>query len=393
MPLISIIMPTYNRADTIQRAIRSVQVQTFEDWELIVIDDGSQDQTAELIAGMDPRMVLLRQENQGVTAARNAGLQRATGRYFAFLDSDDEWLPHHLELSLAFFQAHPEEHLLSNELWEYFGNSHYVKHYQVEMSDWYPKLAQRISSHRLDLPPGEPDNYLRVYSSRQPVGEWGRHLVEGTPYQNVFHYRGHIYDHWRWGFLICLPSTMVTRELIERIGPFQGRYIIASDFGWMAECCRLYPANYLSIPACIKHELAAEETPLVEGHLAKGKTQHLVARDLLHYLEEMFWNEQPLDPELCALRSERLFFLGKTTLAHELRDDALGYFTAARKNSPNYLQVEACRWLVRMISQPQLCTQAWNTLTRAGYTMELLRSGEISVGTLANKAVRKITRH
>src|SRR6202000_2278953 len=98
MPKVSIILPTYNRADTIMRAVRSVQAQTFQDWELIVVDDGSTDDTASLLAGVETRMVLTRQPNRGFTEARNAGIRAARGPYIAFLDSDDEFMPHHLEL-------------------------------------------------------------------------------------------------------------------------------------------------------------------------------------------------------------------------------------------------------------------------------------------------------
>ncbi|HKE58452.1 MAG TPA: glycosyltransferase, partial [Pyrinomonadaceae bacterium] len=79
MPLVSIVMPTYNRADTIERAIRSVQAQTFQDWELIVVDDGSTDDTATRVAGLEPRMRLIRQENRGFVGARNTGLSASTG--------------------------------------------------------------------------------------------------------------------------------------------------------------------------------------------------------------------------------------------------------------------------------------------------------------------------
>src|SRR5262249_53633735 len=118
MSLVSVILPTYNRRETIRAAIASVQRQTFVDWELIVVDDGSTDDTVELIQGCDPRLVLVRQENRGVNDARNTALLRARGRYIAFLDSDDEWLPHHLELSVAFFRAFPGEHFLSGEFSE-----------------------------------------------------------------------------------------------------------------------------------------------------------------------------------------------------------------------------------------------------------------------------------
>src|SRR5690242_5923438 len=105
MALVSIVMPAYNRADTIERAIGSIQQQTVGDWQLIVVDDGSKDETASRVEALitsDPRIKLIRQENQGITGARNTGLMNCTGEYIAFLDSDDEWYPYHLELSLAF---------------------------------------------------------------------------------------------------------------------------------------------------------------------------------------------------------------------------------------------------------------------------------------------------
>src|SRR4051812_7778207 len=101
-PLVSIVLPTYNRADVIGRAIDSVRAQTFLDWELLVIDDGSTDGTADVVTGIDQRVRLLRQPNGGTYVARNYGLVQARGRYLTFLDSDDAWLPHFLELCVGF---------------------------------------------------------------------------------------------------------------------------------------------------------------------------------------------------------------------------------------------------------------------------------------------------
>src|ERR1700690_1959631 len=126
MPTVSVIMPTFNRADTIVRAIKSVQAQTCRDWELIIVDDGSTDNTAELIGGMDPRLILIRQANRGFTEARNAGIRAGKGRYFAFLDSDDEMLPYHLELGVAFLDAYGEELFVGTENLEDFGQGRVV---------------------------------------------------------------------------------------------------------------------------------------------------------------------------------------------------------------------------------------------------------------------------
>jgi glycosyltransferase involved in cell wall biosynthesis len=91
---VSVLIPTYNRREHVARAIESVLAQTVPVFELIVIDDGSSDGTAELIRShFGPRVILLRQDNTGVSAARNRGIREAKGEWIAFLDSDDVWLP------------------------------------------------------------------------------------------------------------------------------------------------------------------------------------------------------------------------------------------------------------------------------------------------------------
>lgn len=106
MPLVSIITPSWNVQDLIEQTIRSVQTQTFGDWELLIADDCSTDRTPAIIASIgeqDPRVKLIRMpENGGPALARQAAIDKAQGRFLAFLDSDDLWLPQKLERQLAF---------------------------------------------------------------------------------------------------------------------------------------------------------------------------------------------------------------------------------------------------------------------------------------------------
>jgi glycosyltransferase involved in cell wall biosynthesis len=107
-PSISVVIPAYNREQTVLTAVRSVLWQTLPPTEVIVVDDGSTDNTAAAVEGLgDPRVRLIRQANGGISAARNAGIRAATSDWVAFQDSDDEWLATKLERQFAAHAADP----------------------------------------------------------------------------------------------------------------------------------------------------------------------------------------------------------------------------------------------------------------------------------------------
>lgn len=100
-PTVSVVIPLYNKGKYIERALTSVLAQTYQPFEIIVIDDSSTDDGPEKVLKLnDPAIILIRQENRGPGAARNAGLAMAKGKYVSFLDADDEWLPSFLETGL-----------------------------------------------------------------------------------------------------------------------------------------------------------------------------------------------------------------------------------------------------------------------------------------------------
>lgn len=99
-PRFSIVIPTYNRSASVLETLQSCFDQSFTDFEMVVVDDGSSDDTQEVLAGIDdPRLVVVYQDNAGPAAARNRGMQSARGRYIAFLDSDDRWYPEFLSIT------------------------------------------------------------------------------------------------------------------------------------------------------------------------------------------------------------------------------------------------------------------------------------------------------
>jgi glycosyltransferase involved in cell wall biosynthesis len=109
MPSISVIIPTYNADRTILETIESVQNQTFTDFEIIVINDGSTDRTLEVLQSVsDDRLKIFTYENSGASTARNRGIACAAGDYLTFIDADDLWAPDKLELQLAALREPPE---------------------------------------------------------------------------------------------------------------------------------------------------------------------------------------------------------------------------------------------------------------------------------------------
>jgi glycosyltransferase involved in cell wall biosynthesis len=139
-PAVSVIIPTYNRAHLIGRAVKSVLDQTYQNFELIVDDDGSSDGTERVIRDFhDERIVYIRhKENRGAPAARNAGIKAARGNYIAFLDDDDEWLPEKLEKQMNIFAVSPDAGVVYSGFWKWEHNRNvYIPYKWVSQKEGY----------------------------------------------------------------------------------------------------------------------------------------------------------------------------------------------------------------------------------------------------------------
>ena len=147
--VVSIVIPTYNRAGLLKRSINSVLNQTFENLEVIIIDDGSKDNTEEIVRGIkDTRIRYIKQkENRGATAARNTGIKLAQGKYVAFQDSDDVWLPEKLEKQVKVIElAFPDVGVVYSGFWKIKKNNRiYVpfKRSKIRSGNIYNELVKR----------------------------------------------------------------------------------------------------------------------------------------------------------------------------------------------------------------------------------------------------------
>lgn len=142
-PSVSVIIPTHNRANLVARAIRSVLRQTYQNFEIIVVDDASTDNTKDVIKNFcDERISYIRQKvNKGAPAARNRGIRAARGKYIAFLDSDDEWFPEKLHKQVSFFEELPMT------IGVVYAGVVYIKNDIIEVEIKVPQMNGDIHQH------------------------------------------------------------------------------------------------------------------------------------------------------------------------------------------------------------------------------------------------------
>jgi glycosyltransferase involved in cell wall biosynthesis len=141
----SVVMPTYNSARTVEAAIASVLKQTRSDFELIVSDDGSTDDTVarvEQLVQREARVSLLTQQHRGASAARNAAIAHAVGEYVSFLDSDDLWLPQYLDAMATTLAEHPEADVAHTDAWVFYDDIKKVVRGSL-MKAWQPSVVPR----------------------------------------------------------------------------------------------------------------------------------------------------------------------------------------------------------------------------------------------------------
>lgn len=135
-PTVSVIIPTYNYGSFIGEAIESVLAQTFPVSEIIVVDDGSSDNTEEVVGKFGNKVKYIKQKNGGVGLARNTGVKHSTGEFIAFLDADDIWLPHKLERQIQLVQNDEEIGLVTTGLREFDASGKTVGEYQNGQNGW-----------------------------------------------------------------------------------------------------------------------------------------------------------------------------------------------------------------------------------------------------------------
>ncbi len=197
-PLVSVILPTYNRGWILTEAIDSVLAQDYKEYELIVVDDGSTDNTREILDTYGPDILVLRQANKGVSAARNRGIAESGGQLVAFLDSDDLWLPRKLSRQVDYFNLNPDAVInQTEEIWMRNG-------VRVNPKDRHRKPSGMIFERSLGL------------------------------------------------CLVSPSAVMIQKTLFDAVGAFDENLPACEDYDlWLRISCR-YPVHLIDTPLIIK---------------------------------------------------------------------------------------------------------------------------------------------
>ena len=233
-PLVSVVIPTYNRANLVTEAIESVFQQTYTNIEIIVVDDGSTDNTEQVLQPYLPNVHYIKQPNGGLASARNAGMRMAAGDYIAWLDADDLFEPDKIRLQVSFMEAHPEVVAVSSDF------SAFDKNGVIEAShirSYYGAVARTQ---------GE---FAALYGS-----EVAYPLVAATDLQekekwvSAKYYIGHIYEKLIWGNFVHPPTIMLRREVAAKARKLDTSLRDGTDYDYFIRLSRLGLMAYIHMP-------------------------------------------------------------------------------------------------------------------------------------------------
>ncbi len=232
--LVSVIIPTYNRSSDCKTAVESVLSQTYGDVEVLVVDDGSVDDTREVISGLDERVRYIRQANAGVSAARNTGLEAATGEYIAFLDSDDAWLPWKLEAQLSVLRSFPDAGMVWTDM-KAVDESGAILH------DSYLKRMYSAYAYF------DREKHFRI---SKPITEAWAGCPEGFRERKC--YSGNIFSWMFMGNLVHTSTVLLRRDRQQKVGFFDtGLLKSGEDYDYHFRTCRFGDVAYLDLSSIL----------------------------------------------------------------------------------------------------------------------------------------------
>jgi glycosyltransferase involved in cell wall biosynthesis len=244
MAAVSVIIPTLNRAQKTKRAVASVLYQTFSDYEILVVDDGSEDSTSEALSPFSPYIkCITHSKNLGVSAARNTGIRASHSPLVAFLDSDDYWLPDKLASQVSFFAKHPE--------------------------------AVACQTEEL----------------------WIRRGVRVNPMKKHFKPSGDIFEPCLKLCVVSPSAVIVRRSLLDEVGLFDEELPACEDYAlWLRISCK-YPIWLIPVPLVVKEGGAPDQL----SRTVEGLDQYRI-KAIAKLIKSGFLSEEQTDAAMKELR-------------------------------------------------------------------------------------------
>jgi glycosyltransferase involved in cell wall biosynthesis len=280
-PKISVVIPSYNRANYIEKTIDSVLEQTVDDIEIILVDDGSTDNTRELVHNKyGDQVIYVYQENQGIPGARNTGIKNARGDYIAFLDSDDYWRPNKIERQLALINEHPE----------------------------YGLLASRCDKIQCSG---------NIKKPNRPLSYQGRRGKSGWVLNDLFQAN-----------FIRTSSVIIRRDCFDRVGLFDEKLKQAQDYDFWLRMAAEYQVGFIN-------EVLTVYLDNPKGISGDG----LVGRLYRLYAVEKSYLKQKIPEKLYNFRmAQNYFAVGRHYLQRGDREKGLAALKKARSLAPFHLK-------------------------------------------------------
>jgi glycosyltransferase involved in cell wall biosynthesis len=255
LPLVSVIIPCYNGAAFISEAIDSVLAQSYPNVEIIVVNDGSTDDTKQVLDRYLGVITALHQPNGGLASARNTGLRAARGEFVALFDADDICQPERLSAQVAAMLQLPDVVLCSSDFSAFSGHqildrSHGGTYYRVI-------AATAGGLHAL-------------YPNSQPLDTNRTPWPDATPSAPIELRSGNIYERLVWGNFVHPPTIMARRAAIAAAGEFDQQIANGTDYDWIMRVCRLGPAAYVNRPLLkYRYSVAQLSSPRNSAQLAR----------------------------------------------------------------------------------------------------------------------------
>ncbi len=283
LPLVSVVIPSYNSAAYVTQTIDSLLEDPYPNLEIIVVDDGSTDDTQARLASYAEQIVNLRKENGGLASARNFGMAAAKGEYIAWLDADDLNIPGRIGLQSEVLQRRDDVDLVCGAF-EAFDENGELR--ETTLYTYYDRLGQSngLQDFYSEKVPSFTD--LKAASSDAAVG-------------TVDLYVGRVWEHLVWGNFVHPPTIMVRRRAYERAGDLDGTIPTCEDWDYFTRIARTGKLACLDTPL-IKYRLSVDQ-------MSAAKNSSKIALNILRVFERTFTS----NPELAQKHKDRV----RSTLA------------------------------------------------------------------------------